>query len=147
MVKYCCFVAESGNVVIGDDILCSGDIAPLMNDWIWHWEIHLSQCQFVHQKSHMDCPGIEPGPAWRCLKLNVWNVWAGLQVCLVGSEGVTILWCILDVSGLDRRPEDGFLCLNYISRTASCFASNVLANWWSYYHYTIDNQYSRYSCI
>jgi hypothetical protein len=27
-----------------------------------YWEKNLSQCQFVHHKFHVDCPGIEPGP-------------------------------------------------------------------------------------
>jgi len=26
-----------------------------------YWEKNMSRCQFVHQKSHIDLPGIEPG--------------------------------------------------------------------------------------
>jgi hypothetical protein len=118
-----------------------------MNGWIRHWEIQLSQWHFVHQKSHMNWPGIEPGPAWCCLKLNGWHVWAGWQVCLVGSEGLTLLWCILDVSGLDTRSED-VSCVwitGYNKRNCTnCFIYKVLANRCSYYQYTTDNQYSRY---
>jgi len=37
------------------------------DEWMWsrsrYLEIHLSHCHSVHHKSHMDWPGIEPGPS------------------------------------------------------------------------------------
>jgi hypothetical protein len=38
-----------------------------MVEWYWHGKLQyseqtLSQCHFIHHKSHLDCPGRQPGP-------------------------------------------------------------------------------------
>jgi hypothetical protein len=39
---------------------------PQVTDWERkkYSEKNLSQCRFVHHKSDMECPGIEPGLSW-----------------------------------------------------------------------------------
>jgi hypothetical protein len=49
------------------------------------WEKELSQCHFVHQKSHIDCPTIESGLLNLKTKIHLNNVYLLLSSKVIGE--------------------------------------------------------------
>jgi len=66
------------------------------------WRKNLPHVQFVHQKSYMDCPGIEPGPVWWEARLTAWakgqpSNW--LSLGLLDSFSISIGMMIVNGTG------------------------------------------------
>jgi len=118
-------------------IYCWGYAVSVVNDWEWHtgghdsdsrirstWRKILCQCHFVHNKSHMDWPGIDSGlprcegnqSSWRCHPFH--------QITACGNGGcVTLAWSTINWQKQNRTETKVELLFTHTADKTQTFSS------------------------